>query len=494
MSRCIILQTLSVIAVILLVCCDLATVRIPFAPTGNQEPIGQARTGTGPVLSAWITTHDLNQTLLQTVPTLGVSQAFDANIRILPQQTYQRFIGVGGSVTDSSAFLIQRLPQTQKKALLSALFDPNQGIGLSFLRQPMGATDFTSTGDYSYDDNPPGNWDADLAAFSLAQDVNAIIPVLQDIVALNPNIFIMASPWSPPGWMKNNLSMKGTSSGSQTSTLKTNAASSWATYFVKFVQGYQSYGLRVQSVSIQNEPLHGDAAYPSMGISEEQAISLIRDSLVPALQQANLSVLIWGYDHNWDHTDYPIALLQDTTVSDALEGTAFHCYGGEVQDMNTVHAMFPNKSLYITECSGTSAQANALSDTIDVMINGANNWARVIALWNLALDENNGPTNNGCLTCRGIVTIDSKTNAITYNIDYYMLAHMSQFVQQNAVRVGVASSANLNVTGFVNPDGNHVLVAHNAQTQSLRVQIQGETKSFYLDIPADSAMTVVWTP
>jgi glucosylceramidase len=466
----------------------------PDAASDDALAPGDAARDAAPLAppAAYITTDDLAKHLTPVPVTLA--DGANVTVTVDPSTQYQSIVGFGASITDSSSYVMMHdLSASARAQLLTALFDSGQGIGLSFLRQPMGASDFSSVGDFSYDD---GNSDPTLANFNVTQDLLATIPVLQEVLAIAPDVFVIGSPWSPPAWMKNNGSMDGTGATGGSSGLSGNGYGPFGAYFVKFVQAYAQHGIVVRAVTPQNEPLNGSATYPGMDLNAPSELALIAQDMGPALKSAGLSTEIWAYDHNWDVESYPAQVLSDATAAGFTEGAAFHCYGGDPSAMTTFHDAFPQKSVYMTECSGGDWQSDPLANTIDLAIQSTANWARAVSLWNMALDENKGPQNHGCSTCRGVVTIDSGSGAVTYNADYYALGHFSKFVRPGAVRVASkasgASSASLLQVAFRNPDGRRALVAHNTGSASATLGVQEGSTLMTVTVPANAAVTVTW--
>jgi glucosylceramidase len=446
--------------------------------------------------AAWLTSDDLKQALSATVVSLGAGTA-DVTITVDATMRYQSIVGFGADITDSSSYVMAtHLSTSALHDVLVKLFDPAQGVGLSFLRQPMGASDFSSAGNFSYDDTTN---DTTLAQFNITQDLKATVPILKQVLAIDPGMFIMASPWSPPAWMKLNNSMDGSGGAPGNPGLATNAYGPLAQYFVKFVQAYAAQGITVAAVTPQNEPLNGSANYPGMGFDQPSETSFIGQNIGPAFAAAKLKTFIWAYDHNWDVESYPAGVMGDATAAGFSEGAAFHCYGGDASAMTTFHNAFPQKSVYMTECSGGSWQNDPFADTIDLIIDSMNNWARAIALWNMALDENAGPQNHGCDSCRGVITVDSTSGMVTYNADYYALGHFSKFVRPGAQRIAstaTARSANatLNQVAFINSDGTLALVAHNTGGAAAVMQVGTGATAMRVTVPANAAVTLRWSP
>ncbi len=406
--------------------------------------------------------------------------------------TFQTIEGYGAALTGSSAYLLKReMSNGARNTLLRDLFDPETGIGISYLRLTMGASDF-SLSNFSYSDPPAGQTDFELQNFSLSQDTLDVIPMAKEILAIYPEMTYLGSPWSAPAWMKTNKSMVGGS-------LRTDSYSVYADYFVKYIQQMGQEGLRIDAVTPQNEPLHSTASYPCMDMQPGEQLNFIKDHLGPKLQAAGLDTKIITYDHNWDRPDYPITILNDPEAKQYVAGSAFHAYGGTVSAMTTVHNAHPDKGLYFTEISGgrwaTDFSENLMWNMQNIFIGTAKNWSKNALLWNLALDENDGPKNNGCDNCRGVVTINSGSGVVTKNVEYYALAHFTKFVRPGAVRISTLLPQGLNnidAVSFQNTDGTKVLVAVNSSSENIVFSIKQNKKNMAYTLTAKSVVTIVW--
>ena len=403
----------------------------------------------------------------------GGSAPAGPTITVDTTRRYQEITGFGASFTDSSAWLVgTKLDASQRDAVMRDLFS-DQGIGLSFLRQPMGASDFAVKGNYSYDDMPPGKTDSTLAHFSIDHDRAYIIPLLQQARRINPQLTVMATPWSPPGWMKTSDSMIG-------GTLRPDAYQPLADYFAKFLEDYAAAGVPIRYITPQNEPLFIPGGYPGMFLSAAQADDLIKNYLGPTLRAHHLPTGILAYDHNWDAISYPETMYADPDAAGYVAGTAWHCYGGDVITQAVSHNDYPNKPAFHTECSGGEWEGDAqagFAAAMGLVINATRNWAKGVIRWNIALDEKNGPTNGGCRTCRGVVTVAKDANGQwTYSktVDYWALGQVSKFVRPGARRVAsnTFGSGDVQDVAFVNPDGCNVLVAFNSGTSPRTFPVQ----------------------
>lgn len=406
---------------------------------------------------------------------------------------YQKVTGFGAALTDSSAWLINELPPSSRDTLMNQLFDPSTGAGLSMVRLPMGASDFTATGNYSYDDMPAGQTDPTLANFSIQHDLPYIIPELKQALSLNPSIKIMATPWSPPGWMKTSDNMIG-------GTLKDKYSRTLAHYFVKFIQAYGRAGVPVHYVTPQNEPLNAPT-WPGMALTPAQETKLVAQ-MGQAFAANRLSTKIIAWDHNWDVPSYPESIFNNPATADYAVGAGWHIYSGTPIYQTLTHNDYPGKESYLTEATGGDWQASkqvAFRDALDTwLIGGTRNWANGVMLWNIALDPDKGPLNsdtNGIGICRGLVTIDPKTGDVSYNADYYALAQISKFVKPGAYRIysNTFGEGSIENVAFQNPDGSKVLVAYNDSDAAKTFSVADGTQSFDYTLGAGDAVTFTYS-
>jgi glucosylceramidase len=440
----------------------------------------------------WLTSGDQGNLLSRQADILLTELDGDATLTLDSTVTYQEMEGFGAALTGSSAYLFnKKMSGVQRSSALRDLFDPVNGIGISYLRMTIGASDF-SLSDYTYDDMPSGQTDYPLDHFTIDEDKKDVVPIFQEIVSISPDIKIMGSPWSPPAWMKTNGSLKG-------GKLKTDAYSAYAEYFVKYVQAFQVNGIIIDAITPQNEPLHFTANYPCMEMQPAEQLNFIKNNLGPAFTSAGLDTKIIIYDHNWDNTQYAISVLNDATASSYITGSAFHAYGGSVSAMSVVHNAHPTKGLYFTEISGgdwaTNFSDNLMWNMSNIFFGSTKNWSKVVLLWNLALDENDGPKNNGCDNCRGVVTVNSGSGQTTKNVEYYSIAHFSKFVKPGAKRISSSLQAgvsDLDHVAFMNPDGSKALAILNTGTTSRTFVTKLGHRQFSYSIGAKSVATITW--
>jgi glucosylceramidase len=341
-----------------------------------------------------------------------------------PSRTAQRFRGVGAAFTDSTLYLLSKLSAERRRAVLEALLD---GAGMSVMRVPMGASDFTASGVYSYDDGPA---DPALARFSIAHDQAYVLPILREALAIKPSLKLLANPWSPPGWMKTSGSMVGPG------TLRPDDYDALAQYFVRFLEAYRDAGVPIWAVTPQNEPLQPTADYPGMQMTAAEEALFVRDHLVPALRAAHLRTRVYGYDYVWLGSEgYVPPLL--TLAGGALDGIAYHCYFGAPESQGALHALFPAPDVIEDECSTGISVLSPVQVLVRSLLNGAS----TVLMWNAALDPSGGPKiGSGCFTCIGLFTVDPARNAATPTGGYWQLAHAGRFVARGARRIATTAS------------------------------------------------------
>lgn len=420
-------------------------------------------------VTLWITTGDQTKLLARdTSVNLVQKQQNNQGVTITleEEETLQEMEGFGAALTESSAYLMHtKLSAAQRKELIRELFSRDTGIGISYLRITMGASDF-SLEDFTYNDRPVGETDPALEHFSIAKDQRHLLPVLKEILEAAPRIRIMATPWSAPAWMKTNGKLAG-------GKLKPEHYPAFALYFVKYLEAFKKEGIEIDAISVQNEPLH-EATYPSMRMEAAEQLDFIKNHLGPLLEKENIKTKILAYDHNWDRPDYPMTILADPDARKYVSGSAFHAYAGNVTAMTTVHEAFKDKGLYFTEISGGQWATN-FADNLgwnmkNIFIGAPANWSKNALLWNLALDENHGPTNKGCADCRGVITI-SEGGFIHRNVEYYAIAHLSKFVEDGAKRIKTNPVTAVEQAAFKNPDGTVAVVILNDANNFQKVNI-----------------------
>ena len=442
-------------------------------------------------VNVWLTTDDQSKKLQQQAAISFSTATGGANPIVVDEtKVYQQVEGFGASFTDTTGYALNELATAAgRNAAMTNLFTRNGGgIGLGFVRNPMGASDL-SRSIYSYDDLPAGQTDTNLTFFSIAHDEADIIPLLKQALQLNPQLKIMANPWSPPGWMKDSGSMVGGS-------LLPSMYAAFAQYYVRYLQAYAADGVPVNYISLQNEPLYEPANYPGMPMNAATQLVVLRDFLLPALTANHLrNTTVLVYDHNWDRPDYPTTIFSDATIraSPLVTGTAWHGYGGTPGAMLSIEASYPTKGNYLTEHSGGTYIGDQVRADFEEIIHVMRSWGKSYVKWNMASDENYGPHSGGCSTCTPLVYVNSTTHAVSYGIEFYTLGHFSKFVLPGASRVYSANGAGVITAAFLNPDGSKVLVAYNDTGSSATFQVQWGTKSFSYTLASYAGATFTWT-
>ncbi len=447
--------------------------------------------GRRPAIAAWWTSTQGNERL-QAREGLRLAPRGDSVVTIEVQPTARRqdIVGFGAAMTDASAWLLrERLDVADRDRLMADWFDPQRGLGLSFLRLTIGASDFSLT-HYSLDDVPPGESDESLARFSLDAGGALPVPLVQQALALNPSLKVMASPWSAPGWMKTTDSLvKG--------TLREDRRAAFAEYLSRYVQAMHDRGIPLFALTLQNEPHFEPKDYPGMRLHDDDRRALLAHFVGPLFARRHPEVRLLEWDHNWNRPEEPLAVLADPQAAAFVAGVAWHCYEGHVEAQSRVHEAHPEQEAYLTECSGggwEKRHADPFVDFVRVLFIGATrHWARGVLLWNLALDETSGPHLGGCHDCRGVVTIDSRTGAVTRNPEYYALAHFSRWVRPGAHRVDSSDGDDgLDNVAFRNVDDSLVLVVANSSARSREFTVGAGTCAFADSLPSRSVATYVW--
>jgi glucosylceramidase len=421
-------------------------------------------------------------------------------VNISTNEIYQEIEGFGASLTNSSAWLIDN--STRRDEIIEKLFSPDSGIGISYIRLAMGSSDFVEGSHYSYAETLD---DMDLSDFSIDRDRENIIPVLQDILAINPDLKIMGSPWSAPGWMKTSGQFVCGGYGS----LKKEMYAVYADYFVKFIEEYALEGIPIDAITIQNEPLYCPWNYPGMIMSGEEQRDFVKYHLGPKFEENGIDTKIVIFDHNWDGTwddgspqtgafDFIEAVYDDPLAVSYIDGTAFHGYDtGNASFQSEIYNLNPNKSIYFTERTNItdwSDWAGVLGHIakyyfIDVL----RYWSKNVLLWNLALDTDNGPYNGGCPNCTGVVTVEG--DYFEKEIDYYIIGHFSKFVQQSSNRIySNTFEGELETVAFQNPDGSLVVVTLNPGWNTVSYKINWNDMYFNHSLSPQSMATFVWEP
>jgi len=397
------------------------------------------------------------------LPTVGIRDT----------QRYQAIDGFGFTLTGGSAHHLMGMSAKARTALLRELFATDGShIGISYLRLSIGASDLNAF-PFSYDDLPEGETDPEMELFDLGPDRKDVIPVLKEILAINPAIRLMGSPWSPPKWMKTNNDTRGGS-------LKPEYYPAYAKYFVKYILQMQAEGIPIDAVTVQNEPLH-PGNNPSLLMLAEEMATFVKLHLGPAFEQAGITTKIIVYDHNCDRPDYPISILDDPEAKKYVNGSAFHLYAGTIDALSTVHERHPDKELHFTE-QWMGAPSDLSTDMPyhikHLTIGATRNWSRTVLEWNLANGPDHKPHTDrgGCDRCLGGITISG--DSVTRNPAYYVVAHSAKFVRPESVRIASNEPIGLSNVAFCTPNGHIVLIVLNESGTSQTFQVKNNNRQF----------------
>ncbi|MEV6625224.1 ricin-type beta-trefoil lectin domain protein [Amycolatopsis sp. NPDC051114] len=454
----------------------------------------------GETVNVWLTTTDdakgvnVTRGLQQQTPisfTAGTGTG-GQTINVNENTTYQQFEGAGASFTDSAAWLLNSsnlLSATTRNQVMQKLFDPNAGIGISFLRNPIGASDIARYS-YTFDDVPAGQTDPNLTKFSIAHDQTDVLPLTKQALQLNPQIKVMASPWSAPPWMKDNDSYL-------LGWVESQFYPAYAQYFVKYVQAYQAAGVPINYLSVQNEPTCC-ASYPSTNWNGAGLAYFTKTNLLPALQNAGLSTKVLALDWNWDqYQSFAAPTMDDAAIRSHpnFGGMAWHGYGGNVSQQTTVHNQYPSVNAYSTEHSGGTWVSNQQAEDMTNIVDYTRNWSRTVTKWSLAMDQAHNPHNGGCDTCTGLVTVhngDGRNGQVDYTVEYYTMGHLTKFVKPGAYRIDSNDNSTVRNVAWKNPDGSKALIAYNTSTGNQSVRVNWGNSSFTYTLPGHTSATFTW--
>lgn len=433
---------------------------------------------------AWMTSGAQRFTSFEAPRWQKAAVSASRDIRIDPTSRRQTVLGFGAAFTDAACYLFSQLPDQGRRELFDEFFGPN-GLRLSVARTCIGSSDY-SRSVYSFDDSSEP--DPELKHFSIEHDRAYILPSLRAARELNPELFLFSSPWSPPGWMKAGGSMLGGS-------MRKPYFAAYAQYFVRFLEAYAAEGVKIDAITVQNEPdTDQDGKMPACLWGQEYEMDFIQNFLGPALEHVSLDTNIWILDHNYNLWGRALDELSDPGVNKYVDGVAWHGYAGTVDAMTRVHQAFPQKSAYWTEGGPDFTKPDYTTDwsTWSQTFTGVlRNWGRCLVGWNLALDEQGKP-NVGPFSCGGVVTVDSRTQRITRSGQYWAFAHYSKAIRRNArVLASHGQLAGVEHVALENPDGSRVLIITN-RGEARTVDCGLDSSTLQVHMPGDSVVTLVW--
>ncbi|MBY5949683.1 glucosylceramidase [Algoriphagus marincola] len=440
-----------------------------------------------PKVNFWLT-DPKSGILFEKNPEMLKSGQEPQTITIDIESRFQSMDGFGFTLSQGSAQHILQMSDSARNSLLLELFgNEENSIRINYLRLSVAASDLNEF-PFSYNDLEDSlAIDPELENFSLSYDTLDVIPVLKMILEINPKIKLMASPWSPPKWMKDNKDTRGGS-------LLEEFEPAYAKYLVKYIQAMKAEGINIDALTIQNEPLH-PGNNPSLLMLPEQQARFIGRYLAPAFSESGIETKIVVYDHNADRPDYPISVMSDSLANPFIDGSAFHLYGGEIEALSEVHRAFPNKNIYFTE-QWVGAPGNLEGDipwhVKNLLIGAPRNWAKTVLEWNLSSNPSLTPHTDrgGCDRCLGAVTIDG--DQVTRNPAYYVIAHASKFVDEGSVRIESNSIEGLPNVAHQTPSGKKVLIVLNDSSAPVAFQVQEGKTQFSTNLNPGATGTWIW--
>lgn len=459
-------------------------------------------------VNAFVTTADQSMVFKPLSIPLDNGSSADANTIVLnPAVKFQEMDGFGAAITGSTCYNLLKMKPEDRTALLKETFDPVDGLGYSYIRISMGCSDF-SMDEYTHCDS------VGIENFAIHElDKRDLFPILKEILAINPKVKIMSSPWTPPIWMKvNNLKDLKPFPSWVDGQLNPAYYQDYATYFVKFIQAMEKEGFMIESTTIQNEPLNrGNSA--SLFMTWQEQRDFIKTALGPAFKAAGIKTKIVAYDHNYnydypdkeecaDQVGYPEHIYADADAAQYIDGAAFHAYGGDKSEMLRIHTVRPDKNLYFTEISigewgdGYSFANDLMWNMREVGIGTINNFCKAVMVWNLMLDENHAPYRpHGCNMCLGAIDISSKDyKTMVKNSHYYAMGHLSKVIKPGAFRIETKGMQQDGVyyTAVLNPDGTYGLVLQNDTDAEVDIRVSADEQTFNCKVPSRSVSSFIW--
>lgn len=424
-----------------------------------------------------------------------------STIRINKAEKYQTIDGFGAAITGATAYNLLKMTASDRAKFLKETFSHTEGYGMSYIRICIGCSDF-SLKDYTCCDKKG------IENFALTEEeTKYVIPVLKEILTYNPELKIMASPWTAPKWMKvNNLNDKQPYDSWTGGHLNPDYYQDYATYFALWIKAFNKEGINIYAMTPQNEPLNrGNSASMFMGWEEQR--DFVKTALGPKFKAEGIDTKIYVFDHNYnydnlpDQQGYPTKIYADAEASKYIAGAAYHNYGGNLNELNVIHAANPDKELVFSESTagdwndGANLSVRLVDDMEQITLGTVNRWCRGAIIWNLMLDANRGPNRpGGCTTGFGAVDISQDYKTIRRNSFYYIMAQMSVGVKPGAVRIGTKgfTTSGLTFTAFENADHGYALVLSNSKSDDIKLTVDDGTHHFPVTIPAKGIVSLSW--
>ena len=407
-----------------------------------------------------------------------------ALINLYPSIEYQEIKGFGVACTQAAADTFSKLSNDNQESILRLYFDPAEGIGYNFGRVHINSCDF-ALGNYTYVEEG----DETLSTFDVSRDEKAIIPMIKGAQRYN-QIDFLASPWSPPAYMKTTGKMnKG-------GKLKKEYYDLWSDYYVRFIKAYRERGIDVQSITVQNEP-KATQDWDSCVYTAEEERDFVKDYLGKKMQDLGVSIYFW--DHNRERVvDRAAVMLSDTVASNYVKGLAFHWYSGDYfEELEMFHKVYPDKELIFSE--GCYEYGRGMIDTTKIgeryardMIGNCNNYCTIFCDWNLLLNAQGGPNHVGNF-CDAPIMADTDKDEIDIHASYYYIGHFSKYVKKGAKRIGCSKwCKEIETVAFKNPDGELVTVVLNATDEEMPFAFKLDGKIIECTAEAHSIATYLF--
>jgi glucosylceramidase len=465
----------------------------------NPAPAGGDETGD---VTVYTTSADGSNDFKKTFVSFSDKQNMSpSTIKLNPAERFQTMDGFGAALTGSSCYNLLQMTQDDRTKFLKETFSETEGMGYSYVRIAIGCSDF-SLSEYTCCDSPG------IENFALtAEELNYVIPILKEALAIQPELKIMGSPWTCPRWMKvNSLNELKPHESWTGGHLNPAYYADYAEYFVKWLRAFADAGITIYSITPQNEPLNpGNSASLLMFWDEQR--DFVKNALLPKLKAAGLTTKIYLFDHNYNYdnmaeqNDYPVRIY-NAGVTEGIAGAAYHNYGGDPAELLDIHEKRPDKELVFTETSigmwndGQNLAVRLPDDMANVALGTVNNWCKAVIVWNLMLDSDRGPNREGgCRTCYGAVDISkSDYKTIRRNSHYYIIGHLASVVLPGATRIATSgySDNRLISSAFENTDGSYAFVALNNSTGSKQITLDDGKHHFSAEIPPKSVVSYKW--
>lgn len=405
----------------------------------------------------------------------------DFLIKIDPGTRYQPIEGIGYSLEESTVYNLMQMTPPVRQQLLREILDPVEGIGLNMMRICIGASDFTGREFYTYSDPPEGQPDPELKYFSIQKDIDyQIIEVIKAALEINPDLRLVATPWSPPAWMKTRGSVVGGS-------LKPEYQEVYARYLAQAIAAYREQGIPIWAITIQNEPLYLPPDYPGCQMEADQAREMAV-LLGDAFRQMDIETKILIYDHNYDEAfNFADEILQDEKAYNVVYGTAVHGYSGGIENLDRLEQKYPDKGIYFTEKAYW--RTSGMREIAEIF----QHWSRTYLGWVTMLDSELQPEQwTGTPGPTMIIQNAEQRDVYRLMPTFYMLGQFSKFVERGALRIASAKNKadqELTEVAFLNPDGSVVLVLVNEAKREKAIQVEIGDYHFDAQVPAKTVAT-----